>query len=602
MTSPAKKLASPPAPPCATDGELLMRFVRHRDRSAIGELVHKHAPMVMAVCRQVLGGRADAEDAFQATFLILVKRARAIERKSCVAGWLYRVAYRTAMRLAVRRRRDRSEPLVAEPAGEPEVFSIISERETRRTLHEEIARLPSKYREPILLFYFAGKTREEIAEELECTDATVKGRLARGRQALRLALARRGVGLSVALGAAVAATPSSTAAAAALADKTILACTSALERGADVASCSPKAIQLANEGVRAMLFSTVVKIAVAPAIVGVAIVAFAQLPDSTDEPPRAAATASGLVLANDPIESQDSAGSVAISTTEAAPAVIVSSDNGGALTADALRLHVADLSGVIADPLHNPLQNATPPEVDTATSEMLANYYEQRAKASDVRQAAKRREIEAYAREAAVERERMLRDAKQLELEADILDLRAESELFSSRAKLLRDQMDGAETAPSRTDASTTAPATGARDIPDTTAGPPPTAARATDTIQPGDRLMIEVLGGQPPQPVVPLMNEAYTVEGSGNVALGAAFGRVPVGDLNLMEAEVMIRNYLKDYIENPQVQVTRPSTDASETQLESLHTEIRDLRAELEALRGGSRPETEAVIDPLHR
>lgn len=245
MAFPAKEPVSRAAAPAATDGELVMRFVRRRDQSAIAELVHKHAPMVMAVCRQVLGSRADAEDAFQATFLILAKRAGAIERKSCVAGWLYRVAYRTAMRLEVRRRRGKLEPLSEDLPGEPEVFSIISERETRRTLHEELARLPPKYREPILLFYFAGKTREEIAEELECTDAAVKGRLARGRKALRLALARRGVGLSVALGVAIAASPSSSAATAVLTKKTILACTSALKRGADIASCSPKAIQLA---------------------------------------------------------------------------------------------------------------------------------------------------------------------------------------------------------------------------------------------------------------------------------------------------------------------------------------------------------------------
>ena len=111
MTLPAKPLEVLHEPPAAADGELLMRFVRHRDQGAIGELVEKHAPMVMAVCRQILGSRPDAEDAFQATFLILARRAASIERKSSVAGWLYRVAQRTSLRLAAKRRRHRSEPL-----------------------------------------------------------------------------------------------------------------------------------------------------------------------------------------------------------------------------------------------------------------------------------------------------------------------------------------------------------------------------------------------------------------------------------------------------------------------------------------------------------
>jgi protein involved in polysaccharide export with SLBB domain len=190
--------------------------------------------------------------------------------------------------------------------------------------------------------------------------------------------------------------------------------------------------------------------------------------------------------------------------------------------------------------------------MDAATSEMLADYYVQRAKASDVRQEAKRREIEAYGREAAAERDRMLRDAKQLELQADILDLRAESELFSSRAKLLRDRSELMETAPSHTDTNATAPATTASDLADVT--PPSTAARATDTIQPGDRLMIEARGVFPEEPIA----QEYVVEQGGTVPLGPAYGRVPLVGLTLVEAELKIKEFLEEYVQNPQVQVTR--------------------------------------------
>lgn len=338
-----------------------------------------------------------------------------------------------------------------------------------------------------------------------------------------------------------------------------------------------------------MFFSSITKVIVAPAVIGAALIAFAQLPDTSGEPPKAAVTAGGLVLASDPTESQDAAATATISRTEAAPAVIISSEGGSVLTADALRLHVADRSGAESDPLRKPLERATPPDVDVATSDMLSKYYELRARANVIRQDAKRMEIEAYAggEYGGAGRETLLNRAKQRELEADIIDLRAESELFSSQAKLLRERSEQGETVPSQTDASATPPATAAPDVPG--AMPPRSDARTTDMIQPGDRLVIEVLGGQPPQPEVPVLNGAYTVEASGSVALGAAYGRVPIAGLPLENAEIVIKNHLRKYVENPQVQVTQAGKDASETQLQSLRAEVRDLRAELEALRGGS-------------
>jgi RNA polymerase sigma factor (sigma-70 family) len=154
--------------------------------------------MVLGVCRQLLFNSHDVEDAFQATFLVLVSKAAAIRNRTLLAGWLYRVAYRVAMRARVHaaRRHDREVPGVETMAAEPDAESI--EPQLRPLLHEELNRLPEKYRAPIVLCYLQGKTHEEAARQLACPIGTIKGRLARARDLLRPRLARRGLALSTA--------------------------------------------------------------------------------------------------------------------------------------------------------------------------------------------------------------------------------------------------------------------------------------------------------------------------------------------------------------------------------------------------------------------
>lgn len=185
------------------DAELLGLFARERDEAAFELLVRRHGPMVMGVCSRLLPGRADAEDAFQATFLLLVRRAGALRAPGGVAGWLYGVARRTARdarRLAARRRRHELARGQSHTGGTPVPHE---QYELAAVIDEEVARLPAEYRATVVLCDLGGKTRAEAAAELGCPEGTVASRLARGRARLAARLARRGVGPAVAVAVAV---------------------------------------------------------------------------------------------------------------------------------------------------------------------------------------------------------------------------------------------------------------------------------------------------------------------------------------------------------------------------------------------------------------
>jgi RNA polymerase sigma factor (sigma-70 family) len=188
-----------------TEGELLERFVRGRDEAAFEALIARHGPMVLGVCRRLLRDPNDVDDAFQATFLVLVRRAGSLRRCDLLGNWLYGVAHRVAKRaqiLAARR-------LARTPHG-PDVVDQLDASAGRRNgddpamhdpeptpwLHEEVRRLPEKYRTVVLLCYFEGLTYEEAAARLGCPVGTIKGRLSRAREMLRKRLLRRGVAVS----------------------------------------------------------------------------------------------------------------------------------------------------------------------------------------------------------------------------------------------------------------------------------------------------------------------------------------------------------------------------------------------------------------------
>jgi RNA polymerase sigma factor (sigma-70 family) len=184
-----------------SDGELLERFVRQRDDAAFEMLVWRHGPVVLGVGRRLLHNLADAEDVFQATFLALVRQAASIRRGTALAGWLYRVAYRLALRARQQRKNQGLSLAAAEEVAAP-TDGTGRDSEDCRLLDEELQRLPDKYRTPLVLSYLQGQTNREIAARLDCPIGTVFTRLARGRELLRKRLIRRGLTLSAGLLAA----------------------------------------------------------------------------------------------------------------------------------------------------------------------------------------------------------------------------------------------------------------------------------------------------------------------------------------------------------------------------------------------------------------
>jgi RNA polymerase sigma factor (sigma-70 family) len=186
------------------DAVLLARFVAGRDEAAFAELARRHGPLVYGVCRRVLADPHDAEDAFQATFLILSSRASAIRNGDSLSCWLHGVALRVAVRLRHKQRRRIDRAPLPEDVPQPETDDVTW-REVRRLLDEELAGLPERFRQPLILCYLEGKTRDEAAAALGWTLATFRGRLERARERLRRRLERRGVALSAALLATLAA-------------------------------------------------------------------------------------------------------------------------------------------------------------------------------------------------------------------------------------------------------------------------------------------------------------------------------------------------------------------------------------------------------------
>jgi RNA polymerase sigma factor (sigma-70 family) len=181
----------------ASDAELLERYVRHRDETAFELLVWRHGALVFNVCRRILPCEQDAEDAFQATFLAFVRKSGSISRRGSVAAWLYRVAFRVALAAKARRVKIAAHE---KPFSEVQAAAAVNDpkwAELRPILDEEVNRLPERLRWPFVLCYLEGKTNEEAARQLGCPPGTIFSRLARGREALRRRLQRRGVTLSV---------------------------------------------------------------------------------------------------------------------------------------------------------------------------------------------------------------------------------------------------------------------------------------------------------------------------------------------------------------------------------------------------------------------
>jgi RNA polymerase sigma factor (sigma-70 family) len=180
-----------------TDELLLRDYVADQDAGAFAAIVRRHRGMVSGVCRRVLRREQDVEDAFQATFLVLVQKAPSLSKPNLLRNWLYGVAYRVASKIRTTntRQRTREAPMVDLPA--PEANDEATWRDLRPVLDDELQRLPERYRRPLMLFYLEGKSAEEAAIALGRPRGTILSQLARARERLRIRLSRRDLALSV---------------------------------------------------------------------------------------------------------------------------------------------------------------------------------------------------------------------------------------------------------------------------------------------------------------------------------------------------------------------------------------------------------------------
>jgi RNA polymerase sigma factor (sigma-70 family) len=179
-----------------SDGQLLDYFINRREETAFEAIVRRHGPMVMGVCRRILRNPDDVEDAFQATFLVLVRKARSIASRGLLGNWLYGVAFNTALKAKARRARLRTRERQVSKMPDLQAKSPELCNDLQPLLDQELSRLPEKYRVPVVLCDLEGKTRKQVARALGCPEGTVAGRLARARTILAARLARHGVGIS----------------------------------------------------------------------------------------------------------------------------------------------------------------------------------------------------------------------------------------------------------------------------------------------------------------------------------------------------------------------------------------------------------------------
>jgi RNA polymerase sigma factor (sigma-70 family) len=237
------------------DQELLRWFLAERDEAAFEALLRRHGPMVLDICRSVLHSDADAEDALQATFLALARKAASIRKAASLASWLHGVAYRMALRAradsARRHRHEARAPQRSTPTDPDE----LTWREVRQAVHEELDRLPARQRAPLVLCYLEGKTQDEAAAQLGLPKGTLKGHLERGRALLRARLLRRGLGPGAVL--VLGTWPAATAKAsvsAPLVAATVKAATATLAGGTAASVVSPHVAALTKGVMKAMFF------------------------------------------------------------------------------------------------------------------------------------------------------------------------------------------------------------------------------------------------------------------------------------------------------------------------------------------------------------
>jgi RNA polymerase sigma factor (sigma-70 family) len=357
------------------DAALLERFVAGHDEAAFEVLVQRHGPMVLGACRRILADGHDAEDAFQATFLILARRAGTIRNPGAVGAWLHAVARQVAGRARkARGQRNRAQVLTGRGLGQAAEADggagDVEWRELRPVLDEELGRLPEKYRAPVVLCYLEDRSNTEAAEQLGWPVGTVKGRLARARALLQTRLARRGValggGLLVTAGATQAAVP--TALAAATVQQAVRI---ALGSAPAAAGATPAVAALYRGGLQAMAVGKVKALGALLALLGVCAVSgvFTYSAPAPREPARPAEARRGPVRPVKAPAPKDNASKPVAGRTEPAGVALAARLTGakgpytldlGGLSAEAFRQRVADGSRAPRPGLGGPRFPASP--------------------------------------------------------------------------------------------------------------------------------------------------------------------------------------------------------------------------------------------------
>jgi RNA polymerase sigma factor (sigma-70 family) len=281
-----------------TDGQLLDSFLSEADETAFEVLMRRHGPMVLGVCRRVLADPHDADDAFQVTFLVLVRKAATIRRRELLGSWLYGTAYRAALeaRTARRRSRERQVHAMPEPVAPAAAHGWD---DARPVLDEELSRLPDRYRVPVVLCDLQGLTRRDAARQLGVAEGTLSGRLTTARRRLALRLRRRGVVLSgAALASLLAGSSAAAGVPAPLALSTLEAVTAVTVGQAPLAGIVSAKVAALTEGVVKTMLLTKLKslplVVLALAWVGGAgawLTYYAQATAPTEPPPFAAPVA-----------------------------------------------------------------------------------------------------------------------------------------------------------------------------------------------------------------------------------------------------------------------------------------------------------------------
>ncbi len=616
-----------------TDGELLMRFARHNDQAAFTTLVEKHGRLVWAVCWQVLREHHEIEDAFQSTFFILAKRARSIRSSDSLCGWLYRVAYRTALRARMASKPKPLSELVAEELSSiDDKFQAIEQHEQRAVLMEELHTLPEQYQQPLILCYLEGKSRRVIADELGCSLESIKGRLARGRQVLRHRLIRRGFSLSVAMGTM--SLPLKTATAAVTPKLIGITVTGAAGWAAGAASAakisttvSSQVIQLAHQGTVAMTIASFTK----PVVLGVALlgaVSASLAIDSAGDGGKGLSTAQAIdltaantvqITAN--VTGEDEA---AVEVTVGKEVAEEKKEPNKQVTGKNFEVEVSrelayaqkkgEKGVLVLERRVAPPRTAQPVEVRVPQTPVPLNmypaqpptpvYYPQpypvaqpldiqlgglnfeaniklrthEAKVAELQLESKVLEIESFDVKGE-EKEVLLRESRKKLLMAEAEELRMQVERqreeIKQLEKAMKEQAEGIkkqaaqhaeqakayakQTAKHAKNEAIIFSAVAAKEAKAATTSELAAAwgqsgSTSPGILQPGDQITIEAIGVLPDKPI----EGTYLIEPSGTVPLGAAYGRVKIAGMTVIDAEKAILKELTKTVEDAKVQVTR--------------------------------------------